>query len=113
MSLLKQRVSFIGGRSGCSWVSVSAHEQAHSEPPRVWIESSQPHTLISTKVLLRIDGVLCAAVALALPQSLHSLRVAMFSIGETKQGVADAWGASQLLTFKCASSNGHRILIPA
>ncbi len=56
-----------------------------------------------TKVLLHIDGVLCAAVALALPRSLEPLRVAAFSASEATQGAADAWGASELLTFKCVS----------
>ena len=54
------------------------------------------------KVLLRIDGVLCAAVALALPRSLEPLRVAVFSCSEAAHGGADAWGASELLTLKCA-----------
>ena len=55
-----------------------------------------------TKVLLHMDGVLCAAVAVALPRSLELVRVAVFSAKEAVQGGADAWGASELLTFKCA-----------
>jgi len=55
-----------------------------------------------TKVVFHIDGVLCAAVALALPRSLELLRVAAFSTKEAEQGGADAWGASELHTLKCA-----------
>jgi ABC-type molybdate transport system permease subunit len=52
--------------------------------------------------LFRVDGVFCATIALALPQSLEPVRVAAFSAEEAAQGGADAWGASELSTFRHA-----------
>ena len=52
------------------------------------------------QVLFGIDGVLCAVIALALPESLGLLRVAGFSAEEAAQGRADAWGASEFHTFR-------------
>lgn len=63
-----------------------------------------------------VDGVMCAVVALALPLSLEPLRVAASSVTEApKGGGADAWGASELLTFRCGSDGswqGHIALTP-
>ena len=73
----------------------------------------RPDAIGAVQVELRIDGVLCATIALALPQSLEPVRVAAFSVEEAAQGGAEAWGASELFTFRCLDMQSlHELLVP-